>query len=182
MDTSHYSNSMQPNLLGPWAKKMSVSFKNLFLKKNAEFRDYIPVLCYSGMSGVAHATALALELYKIGLKFHMGYVRKDTERSHGCQVETSNDVSDSGKMGVLVFVDDFISSGNTREYVVSKISNITNVKITEQFSLNALGALDKIAIPNTFDNIGVYIDSDNSHKKKTLYQIILDNIKEECMI
>jgi orotate phosphoribosyltransferase len=82
----------------------------------------IPILCYSGMSGVAAATALSLALLELNpkFKFRMAYVRKKGEDSHGNSVE--HDLEDhtdtEWEKTFLVFVDDFVSSGASRKYVV----------------------------------------------------------------
>lgn len=122
--STHYSLALQPVLLlaraDIWAKELIGK-----CKKGRAKQKKIPILCYSGMSGVAAATALALALHTLNpkFKFHMAYVRKKHEDSHGNSVEhdlehqTDTDWDES----FLVFVDDFICSGDSRRYVVEKV-------------------------------------------------------------
>jgi hypothetical protein len=103
----------------------------------------IPVLCYSGMSGIASATALSLILtikYP-RFKFCMVYVRKENENSHGEKIE-HNLFGGEGSVFTLeslvageakekmfpVFVDDFVSGGSTRQYTMAKVSEFFCVR------------------------------------------------------
>ena len=116
MSSTHYSIAQYPDMMADFATQKSQVLRNIF--KKPEFKNLIPILCYSGMSGVSHATALALALQKKKFVFGMAYVRKEKEKSHGQQVEW-NFPERKNKKYILVFVDDFISSGATFRYTVS---------------------------------------------------------------
>lgn len=73
-----------------------------------------PVLCYSGFSGTTAATVLALYISE-SMRVEQLYVRKPTEKCHGNPIESS---SDDLSGGVPIFVDDFVSSGYTLNYVM----------------------------------------------------------------
>lgn len=112
-NTSHYTGSLalKPDKLEEWADKVASTLP-MFLQGKR------PLFCYSGMSGIAHATALSLAYYQHhGACFGMLYVRKPEERSHGSRVE-SNISGVENENSVLVFVDDFVSSGETRNRVI----------------------------------------------------------------
>lgn len=110
---SHYSLAFQPEEM---------------IKNTNSAADYVqkvggvPVLLYSGMSGVAHATALQLELHRRSVKVFMAYIRKPYEESHGSRVQTDIPYSyssqrdkDAFRDNVVFFVDDFVASGATRD-------------------------------------------------------------------
>lgn len=109
---SHYSLAQEPLLMIPWAKKIAY-------KIDAKYRNspILPVLIYRGMSGVAHATAVSL-MYTLetGKTLGMIYVRKSNEKSHGSSIEYDSDFiyreNNPNKID-LIFIDDFISSGET---------------------------------------------------------------------
>lgn len=90
----------------------------------------IPVLCYTGMSGIATASAISLWLMvnHPEFLFYMIYVRKEEEQSHGSRIEhnfpyidDSNHVQFAGYKFCLAFVDDLVCSGKTRDYVFTRI-------------------------------------------------------------
>jgi len=123
--TTHYSLAQKPSQLNEqaivWAKAL-VEYCKQRSKKNKK----IPILCYSGMSGIASATALSLELQRSFPKFQyaMAYVRKENEKSHGESVEHSifEFIKEEIDEHFLpVFVDDFVSGGGTRGYTMSKV-------------------------------------------------------------
>lgn len=124
---SHYSHAQEMKDLRPAARKAArVIYK--------EFKDTsrCPALCYSGMSGVAMATAVAMYLDMLfpGFKFNMYYVRKDKERSHGTHIEYECEVYGENNIGI--FVDDFIDSGSTAEYVIKEtMEHSTDVQWNE---------------------------------------------------
>jgi orotate phosphoribosyltransferase len=77
-----------------------------------------PVFCFSGMSGTAHAYALAYAYG--GDDFGMMYVRKDGESRNSCRsVEFHIPDKGDARRRVLVFVDDLISSGTTLDRTIS---------------------------------------------------------------
>lgn len=114
--SSHYFIAQDPKELRRWAVDAAKAIVAHYRAKKLR-----PLFCYTGMSGVSHATALALALqsYRSGFKFGMAYVRKDNEKSHGNNVETAY----PGHMEdyELVFVDDFVMSGTTFKFVQEKI-------------------------------------------------------------
>lgn len=73
-----------------------------------------PVLAFRGMSGTVTATRLSEWLTKNSVEHGMVYVRKEHEESHGRGVEASLDDS-LAPNAVLVFVDDFVCLGDTRD-------------------------------------------------------------------
>lgn len=116
---THYGASMIPRNLREQAEFMVELLKKKFPKKTANF-----VLFYSGMSGVASATALSYAMLdKIKLA-GMVYVRKKNEESHGENIEISllNDHLETDII-VPIFVDDFICNGVTCRYVMHQIMN-----------------------------------------------------------
>lgn len=108
--STHYSNAQDGHILMCWARG-----KANILKKDFDVGQGQLVLCYTGMSGVAYATALMLELTTAGVMHKMCYIRKPDEKSHGRPVERSEWMHvDDGD--TFVFVDDFIESGATLRY------------------------------------------------------------------
>lgn len=118
----HYSYAQKPNLLVPWSNKVAENLYSFF--KDTET---MPVLIYSGMSGISCATSIMQSFYNLFQKnLFMIYVRKENEESHGTSLEYENlsltpdgnsffnyDYSVQKIQSCLVFVDDFISSGST---------------------------------------------------------------------
>lgn len=108
----HYSIAHNPEILSSWSLKAARNIYETFSDKNIS-----TVLIYSGMSGIALATAVQLAYYHEFKKpLQMIYVRKENEISHGNPVEFEyihryeyNDRSECN----LIFVDDFIDSGAT---------------------------------------------------------------------
>ncbi len=108
--TSHYGISMKANELKKWAKLVSK-----FIVADCKEDKVIPVLIYTGMSGITAATALALH-FPVKFRFILEYVRKEKEESHGCRVENSDSVNcrfDTPNNVRYYLVDDFICSGAT---------------------------------------------------------------------
>ncbi len=112
--THNYSLSQSPRRLGEWASDVAAMIKESGIS---------PVLVYSGMSGVSAATALSLALHPLGVNYHMCYIRKENEVSHGVKIEhTFVGWDDKIPEGfTLVFVDDFISSGTTMKYCIDSL-------------------------------------------------------------
>jgi orotate phosphoribosyltransferase-like protein len=118
---SHYSFGQKPSDLRSLSKTTAEQLSDMFAK---QLPGKVPLLVYTGMSGVSHATALSLYLEPYGNEFAMAYVRKAGEKSHGTQIEFDrvnrrNTAKDPEY--VLVFVDDFVSSGATFKRVFKKI-------------------------------------------------------------
>lgn len=120
MNNTHcYCPSQEPKKLAKLGDRLAKLLVKEFSKPKC--KGYTPLLCYSGMSGTAIATSMSLSLAKNYEKFefYMAYARKKNERSHGDTVEYSSAASNKNYM--LVFVDDFISSGETFYYTIEKV-------------------------------------------------------------
>lgn len=121
---THYSYGLAPALLGEWARKMAATMRNRLSRNNI-----IPVLCFRGMSGTTTATALSLALYAEGMEVGMMYVRKEDEDSHGAGVEVELPDVEADQRVLLIFVDDFVSSGQTfrdvRDKAEAKLMKVT---------------------------------------------------------
>ena len=113
--TTHYDYSQNIAKLNAFAEKRAKRLVALFNKP--AFKGYIPLLVYSGMSGISFATLLGLHLGKLNKRYGMAYVRKDKEESHGQKIEFTIYSSDAKYQ--FVFVDDFICSGSTFEHALS---------------------------------------------------------------
>lgn len=122
--TTHYSRAQDPESLYDWAKSLIKNCEEEGIDV-ARFR-----LLYSGMSGVATATALSIAIYNHTAKtVGMVYVRKEHEKSHGSPTE--NNISVYDEPPILVFVDDFICDGNTINYVYGKyLEEYKNYRLT----------------------------------------------------
>jgi orotate phosphoribosyltransferase len=118
--STHYSQAFNPEIMKTWAKKALPLIKTAMALK---FPGHIPVLLYSGMSGVAHAMYLSNLMHSRRFKHEHIYIRKKREKSHGRPVEYSAFKCDDFKKQkyVLVFVDDFISTGSTVNYCLSRV-------------------------------------------------------------
>lgn len=122
INSTHYSNSMQPDELAKIADDFSKQLVHLFPKSSF-------VLCYSGMSGISSATILGLKLREVGRLAGMMYVRKERESSHGISVEREW-WHVRYRAIQPIFVDDFISSGETFGRVVKKCQYIITMERT----------------------------------------------------
>jgi hypothetical protein len=116
MYSSHYDCSQELKKLNRLAASRAAELIKRFTKK--EYRGFIPMLVYSGMSGIAFATAIGIHLEKAKARYVMAYVRKKNENSHGEKIEYTSLGAD--RKYQLVFVDDFICSGDTFNYVISR--------------------------------------------------------------
>lgn len=117
---THYSKAQDPAYMTEWARTAYTQLTGLWEGK----KDRVPVLVYSGMSGIASATVLSLVLHKHGVVFGMVYVRKVGEQSHGYGIEHHlPELWSSEGYARLepVFVDDFISTGETMRYCISRL-------------------------------------------------------------
>lgn len=123
----HYSKSQQPLKLKSWAESHAQA-----ISERIKGTTVHPVLFYRGMSGVASATALSIELSNLGILCDMLYVRKPCEDSHGNAVESHITGPDSSER-LPVFVDDFVCSGATLADCVEAVINrfeILGTKLT----------------------------------------------------
>jgi len=72
------------------------------------------VFIYSGMSGIATATALAHYLYSgYDIVAHMIYVRKENDNNHNDSIVEWSENSQRYNKAAIFFIDDLIESGNT---------------------------------------------------------------------
>lgn len=115
MKRTHYSLAFKHDALERWAADAAAKLFVLI-------GDRVPVFCYSGYSGITHGQALARAWRKKHADFGEAYVRKEDEKSHGREVEwgfSTDDAQDAHH--VVVFVDDFVSSGRTRQWAIHQI-------------------------------------------------------------
>lgn len=126
--STHYSLAHKTRDLRNQAKIWAVALIQKCKARSNKTRK-IPILCYAGMSGTSAATALSLALLEIdpNFVFKMCYVRKKNEKSHGNNIEHDLEEHQDWSKTFLVFVDDFISSGDSRKFVVKA----ANEKFTE---------------------------------------------------
>lgn len=111
---THYSLALRPKDLMAFAAWSTDAIQK-------ELRPgEVPVLCFTGFSGSATATAISLEWTRRGIKHGSAYIRKTEERSHGTSVEYMMPNFDE-EIILPVFVDDHISSGATFRRVMEKL-------------------------------------------------------------
>lgn len=142
---SHYAHySQDPDLLFKVADKLAETFITQYPTKQ-------PVLVYQGFSGITLATGLGMSLLTRGITPGYMYIRKDSEDSHGSAVETGGVQRDCvylpEKDGwddqltfdpdtqVLVFVDDFTSSGRTLQRLMIRLQDKFKLKATPENSV-----------------------------------------------
>lgn len=108
---SHYSCAFNLDEMRKFCMKAGDELKSFSDSKKCDI-----VFIYSGMSGVATATALSHILYfEYSILAHMVYVRKRFEEAHGNTfVEYSQNKNVYSKYAIF-FVDDLIDSGETRK-------------------------------------------------------------------
>lgn len=114
MEQQHYSYAQSLTHLREWAEQVAKQMIDPMCGQMGF------LLCYQGMSGVGTATALGLALEGRGATVGMVYVRKHNEQSHGSRTaEVSIDkLLDRIVHRVeLVFVDDFVCTGETFDRV-----------------------------------------------------------------
>lgn len=148
MVLTHYGASMRPQKLTVQAATMARELTEQFFGANDKI-----VLFYSGMSGVASATALTTVMSCVTEGPNpaisaMVYVRKDQEVSHGGPVEISiiEEFSESDRI-IPVFIDDFVCEGRTFRYVKKRVAKYVKKEkglwYTEQ--TNCLKFFDKLS-------------------------------------
>lgn len=116
----HYSKAQSPRKLIVWAREAAADLKRY------DDDGFDIVLVYTGMSGVASATALMAEYFNLTSKdLKCVYVRKEGEKSHGSAVESNctTKLDKTNPKNMILFVDDFICSGETTARVIHKLSN-----------------------------------------------------------
>lgn len=111
---SHYSQVFNTQTMIDLAAEKAGILKTVY-----EQNKTIPVLVYSGFSGSTFAMAISIAMHKLKVPFEQMYIRKPDEKSHGQEIESSQ-LNYNAKEYILVFVDDFISLGNTLDYVLKK--------------------------------------------------------------
>lgn len=115
----HYGRSLDNDALVSWALLQVQPLKqelNKWALSGHELMVPHPVFIFQGMSGVAHATAMATAWNTIHREIGCSsvYVRKPEEESHGQPVEYYfSDFDTARHRGVLCFVDDMIDTGYT---------------------------------------------------------------------
>ena len=106
---THYSSAQDTKTLISKAIVFAEKLKDI-IDKNS---DLTPYIVYTGMSGIALATALSMQYtMRYGEQLNMIYVRKPNEVTHGEILEINGSLS-TGNNNLLIFVDDFIASGQT---------------------------------------------------------------------
>jgi len=118
--TTHYSLSLNPRKLRASAKDHAAKLTMLMQPND------VPVLIYRGMSGISAATALSFALDDLGQACGMVYVRKYSEDSHGGERERALPGMCMSQRFVMVFVDDFISTGSTLRKAVEGAAGIAD--------------------------------------------------------
>ena len=116
----HYSFGLRPELLQLHAENRAEELLERLPT------DTVPVLVFTGFSGIAFATALALEFRKQNKPIDMMLVRKQGEQSHGTPVHSS---TFKLKNRTYVFVDDFISSGATFTRLNTAVSHYGGITL-----------------------------------------------------
>lgn len=123
MILTHYGASMRPKVLAVQAGQMALKFTEKFFDTNDKI-----VLFYSGMSGVAAATALTTVVNcvtegPVPSISAMVYVRKAHEMSHGQRIEISiiDEFKETDNI-IPIFIDDFVCEGRTFEYVKREVA------------------------------------------------------------
>jgi hypothetical protein len=135
---SYYNDALHPDKMREAAKANARDLKR-------ELKGALPILCFSGLSGTAHAMVLAQHLDRCG----MMYVRKKGEvtechSSRPVEYAIPGPQADEPKP-VLVFVDDFMSSGSTRNRVMrAAIERLVElaVRFDHEFYLGAMSGDD----------------------------------------
>lgn len=161
MYTSHYGCSQNLGELSIKAEKIAKALKAEFRKKS--YKGFIPLLAYSGMSGITFATMLSFYLTKKKALHGMAYVRKKNEQSHGGMIELATHSSQNYQ---IVFVDDFVSSGASCEYVLKQCID-TDTSMFPRSTLFCIADAKKNKVLCALhDQIKPYIVSNESLAKK----------------
>lgn len=112
--SSHYSRAFQKEDFYDTVQYLAKNVCDLF----DELKVGYPILCYSGFSGITSATLLAYFIQQ-RMRVEQLYVRKPNESSHGSHIEYSTRRLNGG---VLIFVDDFVETGETLSYVTGEVN------------------------------------------------------------
>ena len=116
----HYSFGLRPDLLQTHAEDRATELLQRIPT------DSVPILVFTGFSGIAFATALALEFHKREKPIDMMLVRKKGEQSHGTPVHCS---TSDFKDRTYIFVDDFIDSGATFTRLNAVVSHYGGISL-----------------------------------------------------
>lgn len=138
---THYSHAFEHDKLEQWATKGVQQLRSLIDPA------LVPVFCYTGFSGSAHGQAVVRAWIK---NYHADYgevyVRKEGEQTHGGATEWSFSSPTARKSKqIIVFVDDFVSSGKTRQYLLEKVRAMQYPKLelsTEYWQIEGLNGPD----------------------------------------
>ena len=163
---THYSSAQDTKTLINKAIVFAEKLKGLI----DENSDLTPYLVYTGMSGIALATAVSMQYtMKYGEQLRMIYVRKENEVTHGDPLEVNfNKIIETEKEPLLIFVDDFIHSGRT-------INNMLKALKRKNFNTNCKHEtlmLDGDNGYGSFGEAGIRYDSESNkyHHIKVGYQ------------
>jgi hypothetical protein len=131
-------------------KSQAVIMANRLADKYTSKDDRL-VLFYSGMSGVASATALSIVMdddHNFPVITAMVYVRKLGEVSHGIHIESSiiNTIEPAHRL-VPIFVDDFVCNGTTFKYVKREVAKYVrdNTVLFYDYNANSIKFFDKLS-------------------------------------
>lgn len=117
MESTHYSSALEYTERNQSAINMSKKIAALGRELNC-----VPVLVFRGLSGISIAVAISMKLGAKNIKHGMVYVRKKNEDSHGVPVEIAIPELGKKRGKVLIFVDDFVSSGATLRETISSLT------------------------------------------------------------
>ncbi len=113
---------MKPFYLAEWGKEIGKSVDAIIADGK------YPILLYRGMSGTATATTVSQNISHAHTEFAMMYVRKKSEKSHGCRIEYSS-ISAGNREIVWIICDDFISTGKTVLETLKTVSKYFDIEI-----------------------------------------------------
>ncbi len=143
---AHYSPAQKHEKLAAFAESAANYLLERFPSLHAGVNEWhdAPLLIYRGMSGVATATAVAQHMWRVhGIELHMCYVRKEDEVSHGgaCESDLDWEYWRRGGDGAIrftpVFVDDFVSSGNTLKRTLKGAWRFFKLNLDDLYYLQA---------------------------------------------
>lgn len=143
---SHYSQVFNTQMMIDLAAEKATILKTVY-----EQNKIVPILVYSGFSGSTFAMAISMALHNLNIPFEQMYVRKVDEISHGQSIESSTSYLQS-KHHFLVFVDDFISTGDTLKYVIEKaVTRFKEQSVVRPYVL----VLTQYSLPGGFFSISI---------------------------
>lgn len=161
---SHYSQSMNAQEMQSWGSRIVEHIEEIFFADNAVHADKIPMLCYTGMSGIAAASTInALMSGEHCYKMCSMYVRKSDEQSHGLPVEFfvgyHSKKIDSPEDFIFIFCDDFVESGKTMGRVIQAIKD--QFDYTPKFIYNALSSTERKLTQVDKDTFTLFVERAN---------------------